>query len=64
MRKKSNHTALETAATIPADRIPNEATATITNTSTNAALALSKLSRNGINTAQTANGPSRAPVKT
>jgi hypothetical protein len=64
VRKKSNHTALETAASTPASRMPNAATATITTTSSRAAFALSKLSRNGVSSAQTAGGTSNEPAST
>jgi hypothetical protein len=64
VRKKSNHTALDTAAITPAGRIPKEATATMTSTSSKAAFALSKLCRNGTNTAETINGTNTAAAST
>src|ERR1700739_4858735 len=59
VRKKSTHTAAETAATIPASRRPAAATATTTRTSASAASVFGKLSRNGIKTADSASGAAR-----
>jgi hypothetical protein len=44
--------------------MPNDATVTITNTSSRAALELSKLCRKGISKAQTAKGTTTAAVST
>ena len=56
MRKKSNHTAADTAASMPATRFPAAATATITRTRMSAASVFGMLARNGARTAVTASG--------
>ena len=56
VRKKSNHTAVDTAASVPASRSPFAATATTTSSMASAASVLGKLARNGTSTAASASG--------
>ena len=56
VRKKSNHAAADTAATIPAGRCPAAATATTTRISASAASVFGRLARNGTRTAASASG--------
>lgn len=60
VRKKSNQTAADRAASAPARRLPMAATATTTTTRTRAAFVFEKLPRNGTSTAATASGATTA----
>ena len=63
MRKKSNHTATDSAARIPASRYPFAATATTTRIMASAASVFGMLDRNGTRIAASATGPP-APAST
>ena len=56
MRKKSNHTATDSAARIPASRYPLAATATTTRIMASAASVFGMLDRNGTRIAASATG--------
>ncbi len=58
VRKKSNHTAVDTAARYPASRFPAAATATTTSSMASAASVFGKWVRNGTRMAASASGPS------
>ena len=60
VRKKSNHTAADSAARYPASRFPFAATPTTTSSMTSAASVFATLARNGIRIAARASGPSSA----
>ena len=60
MRKKSNHTAVDTAASTPASRYPFAATATTTSSKASAASVLGKLVRKGTMTAASPRGAASA----
>ena len=60
MRKKSNHTATDSAARYPASRYPFAATATTTRIMTSAASVFGMLARNGTRMAATATGATNA----
>ncbi len=64
MKKKSNHSAADTAATAPATRLPRAATATTTATMINATLVFGTPSRNGSSTSDTTSGATSASSST
>ena len=60
MKKKSNQTAADTAASAPATRLPPAATATTVTTSSSATFVLGQLDRHGSRIAAPASGTTTA----